>query len=580
MKNTRHTDDTTRLEPWRALLTPTWAGALAVMVLNDHALKTLAAGPVTGKLSDVAGLFLTPALLATLVGARRQRSLWACAAAIGAVFATINLWPAAAQAWDGLMSAGLFPFHTTPDPTDLMALPALAAGAWWAARAGRPALVSAPSRRAAWALACVGALACAGSGFVQPVDQEDPPDEFNGMVTILNKTHEMHELEIRQLNNNVLLDCNVIAEDPLAMLDEDLFNGGASWIVPLFSGEELAVDPTEWNNNWQAQQRGNLNSCRAFVVRAPVLPEILVFWRGGTMEQRTYVHNAWAPKELEASSQTIVIEADYRQVPTEQLHEWREITCPVPEDQWDRQVEWAQCDQLSTEELDEAARIPQGARYSWRSVFDGAPLHYERPRFEPGEPIQTPARCQTPGPGESLAWENPPRSQRRLVGLQRGVDGCHTLLFEDQSTWLVCAPWEAIERLDPEERDIAQEPIMLRFDTSQQFNRSEELRIIADQDSLDLGFREMVFLTGSQFGGFSGITWEEEIRSGCAPIKESCDEVSLPVDLRITSTSEDLLVEPGESVELGLSRQFYLVRAGYRPIVNQSCAERMNHESV
>jgi hypothetical protein len=121
--------------------------AVLLLLVNDHVLKGSGVIPttVTGKLSDVCGLLFFPLLVtacadtAGLAAARAGAPLdfslrrWKLAAAIGSTglgFATIKLWPAAADLtvralrWLGLNAAII------PDRSDLVALPALAA-AWW-----------------------------------------------------------------------------------------------------------------------------------------------------------------------------------------------------------------------------------------------------------------------------------------------------------------------------------------------------------------------------------------------------------------------------------------------------------------
>lgn len=91
--------------------------ALAVLLVNDHVLKGRYPGIVTGKLSDVAGLFLVGALLYAL----RPRHYRISAACLTAAFA---LWksPAADPLiawWNGL---GGIVVGRTVDVTDLVAL--------------------------------------------------------------------------------------------------------------------------------------------------------------------------------------------------------------------------------------------------------------------------------------------------------------------------------------------------------------------------------------------------------------------------------------------------------------------------
>ncbi|MFC4111623.1 hypothetical protein [Nonomuraea zeae] len=103
---------------------------VVVLLLNDHLLKQVWPGFVTGKLSDVAGLVVAPALLALLF---RRRADLAATVLTGVAFALVKCTEtgaeAATQAWT--LVAG--PSRVLADPTDLLALPALAL-AWWVRR--------------------------------------------------------------------------------------------------------------------------------------------------------------------------------------------------------------------------------------------------------------------------------------------------------------------------------------------------------------------------------------------------------------------------------------------------------------
>src|SRR5688572_6358086 len=92
------------LHPARALLHPAWLLSLAVLGLNDHVLKRLVPSLLTGKLSDFAGLFVAPALLATLLRVRRPRALVLCHVAVALGFAVIKVWPPATLAYQQLSS--------------------------------------------------------------------------------------------------------------------------------------------------------------------------------------------------------------------------------------------------------------------------------------------------------------------------------------------------------------------------------------------------------------------------------------------------------------------------------------------
>ncbi len=109
------------LRPERALTTATWITALLILGLNDHVLKhaTVLPSQITGKLSDVAGMFVAPALLATLLRVRTLSGLRRAYVAVFAVFAAINLIPAASTAWTWSLGALGVPSVNVCDPTDV-----------------------------------------------------------------------------------------------------------------------------------------------------------------------------------------------------------------------------------------------------------------------------------------------------------------------------------------------------------------------------------------------------------------------------------------------------------------------------
>ena len=137
-----------------ALLHPLVLLAIAVLVVNDHWLKAAWPGPITGKLSDFAGLLFFPLFLQAMwevgsatvgrpsVGSRGL--LLVVVVLAGALFSAVQLVPTATEAYEvglgtlqwlaGLVpsallgrppQAGPVPVVLTPDPTDLVALPML-----------------------------------------------------------------------------------------------------------------------------------------------------------------------------------------------------------------------------------------------------------------------------------------------------------------------------------------------------------------------------------------------------------------------------------------------------------------------
>jgi hypothetical protein len=136
-----------------ALLHPVALIAIALLLVNDQVLKQLAPGVVTGKLSDFAGMVFFPLLLqavwevgSSVFGLRSlasQRVLALAIVATGLVFAAIQVMPAAGDAYRSVLGwlqwlvggapwvlfgrpiGNSQPANLTPDPTDLVALPAL-----------------------------------------------------------------------------------------------------------------------------------------------------------------------------------------------------------------------------------------------------------------------------------------------------------------------------------------------------------------------------------------------------------------------------------------------------------------------
>ncbi|WP_199565296.1 hypothetical protein [Spongiactinospora rosea] len=109
--------------------------AVVLLPLNDHLFKVWWPGPVSGKLSDVAGLIVVPPLLDLLIR-RPLVSIALTGAAFTLVKTTAGGAALATYAWSALWG----PAQVVADPTDLLALPALAV-AWWARGRAYPGAV-------------------------------------------------------------------------------------------------------------------------------------------------------------------------------------------------------------------------------------------------------------------------------------------------------------------------------------------------------------------------------------------------------------------------------------------------------
>ncbi len=133
------------VEPRQAiawLAHPFTVAAIIVLAVNDHVLKPELGTWWTGKLSDVAGLVVAPALLAVAlslcVPRLPVRSLVpATIATVGLGFVIVKTTAAGAAAASAVWTSVAGPSVVLRDPTDLVALPALAAAWTVALRTGR-----------------------------------------------------------------------------------------------------------------------------------------------------------------------------------------------------------------------------------------------------------------------------------------------------------------------------------------------------------------------------------------------------------------------------------------------------------
>jgi hypothetical protein len=254
-----------RLDPANALLSPSWIAALALLALNDHWLKTagLLPGWLTGKLSDFAGLYVAPALLAALLCVRTRRALLLCHAAVGVVFSAINVDVGAAELAVKLMRLLGFEWRVVADLPDLIALPALA-GAWFGLMPAMQRRAPARGRRVVQHVAAAtGLLLCMATSDV---------DEFTAFQSGFEAPH-LHNMSrdtvtvlVRPLRQTVLLDCDAIAADPGARLPDSAFDVATVFELGPHENIGLPVNAT-------TQPR-----CYAVRLGGAGFPPAIVFW--------------------------------------------------------------------------------------------------------------------------------------------------------------------------------------------------------------------------------------------------------------------------------------------------------------
>ena len=152
--------------PLAELLAPLPLLAIVVLFVNDWVLKPLAPAQLpfwfTGKLSDFAGLAVFPLVataafdvvlwIAWRAGANvdftlRRWKLGVATALTGGVFALMKLVPEVALLVARTIGLAFSGARVMPDPTDLIALPALAFAWWW----GEQTIARGAYGRLAWA---------------------------------------------------------------------------------------------------------------------------------------------------------------------------------------------------------------------------------------------------------------------------------------------------------------------------------------------------------------------------------------------------------------------------------------------
>ncbi len=310
-----------QIHPLRALLSPFWLGALALLVVNDHFLKGagLLPGEVTGKLSDFAGLFLAPTLMAAVLLVRSRRGLLACHIAVGIVFAAIQVSAEAAAGWSAMMGLVGFPWHITRDVTDLIALPALVAS--WQLLIPRMQISLRTNIRRSLE------FGTAGAGLLASVATSPPPEPFPGEVEyapfdaavyLNNASDELITVRLRELRPELAVDCFELSKEP-GRIPDAAFGDTLTWNMPA-------------RTNIPASGELAGRDCHAVLVDGDGLSAAILFWFDGEPPVRFIPGQTFEDGTYQNGAVVIEFDADgvhqgYRSVGTEVVFD-RESTPP------------------------------------------------------------------------------------------------------------------------------------------------------------------------------------------------------------------------------------------------------------
>jgi hypothetical protein len=239
----------TVMKPLAALTRPSWLIALGILFLNDHVWKHGSAIPhlLTGKISDFAGLYVAPALLAALLACRSRRAVALCHLAVAIGFALVKTWPAATHLYDAALSL-VIPSKGVTDPSDLMALPMVLLS--W--RALVPHMHG--DGRKFWLV--IGCALC----------MADEPSSNPLAFTIVNHTSTALNVSVNTRATGVAVDCNAktLRDNPSALLTRPLFGDAAR--ERLNGGDKRA-----------ASDSNTPPGCSILWVEADALPPVLLF---------------------------------------------------------------------------------------------------------------------------------------------------------------------------------------------------------------------------------------------------------------------------------------------------------------
>lgn len=267
-----------------------WWAALTVLVLNDHCFKgsgTLPAA-LTGKLSDFAGLYAAPLLLAALIGAEGRRAWTACHAAVAVGFSWVQISPTAAQTLEVAYSLLGIEARVVADWTDLMALPmvALSHFAFQKHTIRRTERTVAAAEGLAVVVGCIGCVASSTSA--PPVDMSAWGDlQYQTRGPILRNEGDAEvSVRVRPLAPRVGLDCTEIDRGRVLPLPDSAF--GQAVRLELQPNENAPLDQESW--------LGEGRECAAALYQVGVRDWRIRVWRNSAGSERVPAQSEQSPR--------------------------------------------------------------------------------------------------------------------------------------------------------------------------------------------------------------------------------------------------------------------------------------------
>ena len=260
----------TTATPIKSISHPLWGLSLAVLLANDHALKGAGIVPswVTGKLSDLAGYFLFPTLLATVLRVRSRRGLLLCHLLTVGLLLLTELSPAFCE-WLLAVSG----HRLWPDPTDLVALVSI--GLSWrilvplALRPESPRVVGDRRRKV---MVMLGAVATVATSPRPPRDGQLVQNwDQSTEVFIENNRGQSLQVRLSAPREDIEYDCEAALSRPQELFSATQFSVVRH--VTLSNGDTLPL------SGFNLKQRAG---CNVIWIAAEGSPEFLAVWRSGS----------------------------------------------------------------------------------------------------------------------------------------------------------------------------------------------------------------------------------------------------------------------------------------------------------